>query len=117
MNDEKMRMQYSLGGLLYLPSVNKNIIQKIKDRAFSHLTSLAFCLEDAIQDDFLDEAEKNLGDILAELVEFEKGGDKDSLPLIFIRIRNPNYMLHIKILLRGIFYQNLIYPIWMSIWP
>jgi len=88
--DEKMRMQYSLGGLLYLPSANKNIIQKIKDRAFSHLTSLAFCLEDAIQDDFLDEAEKNLGDILAELVElaeFEKGGDKDSLPLIFIRIR------------------------------
>ena len=53
-NDEKMRMQYSLGGLLYLPSVNKNIIQKIKDRAFSHFTSLAFCLEDAIQDDFLD---------------------------------------------------------------
>lgn len=106
MNDEKMRMQYSLGGLLYLPSVNKNIIQKIKDRAFSHLTSLAFCLEDAIQDDFLDEAEKNLGDILAELVEFEKGGDKDSLPLIFIRIRNPKHMKHILKLYAS--YQDII---------
>ena len=63
----KNTLQYTVGGLLYMPAFQKNIIDKIKSNSIDCLTSIAFCLEDAIRDEALDEAETALIQILQEL--------------------------------------------------
>ena len=85
------KLKYSLGGLLYAPAINKKIPEKIKNGEYSCLTSMAFCLEDTIQDDCLEEAELSLAEVLSEMLII----DKKRLPLVFIRIRNPKHLKHI----------------------
>lgn len=89
--EDKERLKYSIGGLLYAPGMNRKVPQKIKDGAFPALTSLAFCLEDTIQDDCLEEAELILKEVLGELSEI----DEKIRPLVFVRIRTPEHMKHI----------------------
>lgn len=79
-------LQYKVGGLLYMPAFQKNIVQKISQKKLPRLTSAAFCLEDSIRDESLDAAEKSLQFILREL-----DGVKN-LPLIFVRIRSPRHL-------------------------
>lgn len=79
-------LQYKVGGLLYMPAFQKNIVKKIAQNKLPHLNSAAFCLEDSIQEDSLDDAEKSLKVILQELESLE------NLPLIFVRIRSPRHL-------------------------
>ncbi len=79
-------LQYKVGGLLYMPAFQKNIVQKISQKKLPRLTSAAFCLEDSIRDESLDAAEKSLQFILREL-----DGVKN-LPLVFVRIRSPRHL-------------------------
>ena len=83
---DKEVSQYKVGGLLYMPAFQKNIVQKIAGNKLPHLTSAAFCLEDSIQDDSLDKAEAALKIILRELEGLE------NLPMIFVRIRSPRHL-------------------------
>lgn len=83
---DKEILQYKVGGLLYMPAFQKNIIRKISRNELPHLTSAAFCLEDSIRDESLDEAETSLEFILRELEGLE------DLPLIFVRIRSPRHL-------------------------
>ena len=83
---DKEILQYKVGGLLYMPAFQKNIVQKIAENRLPCLTSAAFCLEDSIRDESLDEAEKSLQIILRELEGLE------NLPLIFVRIRSPRHL-------------------------
>ena len=94
---EKNILQYMVGGLLYMPAFQKNIVDKIKLNSIKCLTSIAFCLEDSIRDEALPEAEKSLQNILHELKDLSVKGTK--LPLIFIRIRTPEHlhMIHDKL--------------------
>ena len=86
--DEKERLSYSLGGLLYAPAMNVKVVQKVRDGVWKNLKSLAFCLEDTIKDECLEEAQMCLKEVLRGLAEL----DKAQLPLIFIRIRTPEHM-------------------------
>ena len=79
-------LQYKVGGLLYMPAFQKNIVQKISKKKLPRLTSAAFCLEDSIRDESLDAAEKSLQFILHELDGVE------NLPLVFVRIRSPQHL-------------------------
>ena len=83
---DKEVLQYKVGGLLYMPAFQKNIVQKIAGKNLPHLTSAAFCLEDSIREESLDEAEAALKIILRELEGLE------NLPLIFVRIRSPRHL-------------------------
>lgn len=83
---DKEILQYKVGGLLYMPAFQKNIIQKIAQNKLPHLNSAAFCLEDSIRSDSLADAEKSLKIILQELENLE------NLPLIFVRIRSPRHL-------------------------
>lgn len=91
----RARLQYMVGGLLYCPAINVGLAEKIKNGCFPCLTSMAFCLEDSIRDEALEEAEKKLCITLKAIQNIQK----DKLPLIFIRIRTPQHMEHVHSLI------------------
>ena len=104
---EKEILQYKVGGLLYMPAFQRNFIQNFSQDKLPQLTSVAFCLEDSISDDFVDEAEKSLEKILRELEFIEK-----KLPLVFVRIRSPRHLeiFHEKIGSRSKILTGYILP-------
>lgn len=85
---DKTYLQFCVGGLLYTPAINDKIAEKILQNSIECLTSIAFCLEDAIADDALEMAENTLIETFKALSVKEKS----TLPLLFIRIRNPEHM-------------------------
>ena len=85
--DERTRLAYALGGLLYTPPYNPELADKIADGAIPGLTSLAFCLEDAILDEALPQAELELCRNLAAIKT--KNLPAANLPLMFVRVRTP----------------------------
>lgn len=97
MNLENNALPYKVGGLLYTPAINVGIADKIAQKKIPFLTSMAFCLEDSIQDDALEQAEIELKKTLVAI----KGKEisEDELPLLFVRVRNPKHLLHVNELL------------------
>lgn len=82
----KELINYSVGALLYCPANNRGIVDKLKREEFGTKFSLAFCLEDTINDDKVEEAEEILVETIKELHK-SKGY---YLPKIFIRVRKPS---------------------------
>lgn len=78
-----------LGGTLYTPATNKNLLAIASGVKFPFLKSVVFCLEDAIKDDEIDHAVKN---IELFLEKYEKNDIK-----LFIR---PNDPKNLQILLK-----------------
>ena len=89
--DESL-LPYKVGGLLYTPAINTEIAEKIKNEAFPCLTSLALCLEDAVRDNAVEQAENALKNTLCELKTLSENAE---IPLIFARIRTPEHLSHI----------------------
>lgn len=79
---------YSVGPLLYCPANKRTISQSVIQEKFGDHFSLALCLEDTINDNFVAEAEQ---DLLHALREIYAAHQEKSffLPKIFIRVRNP----------------------------
>ncbi len=81
-------LYYSVGALLYCPANKKTIADSIINEKFGNKFSLALCLEDTINDDFVMEAEQDLiASINQIFIRFQK--QPFYLPKIFIRVRNP----------------------------
>lgn len=83
---------YSVGALLYCPANRKTIADLIINEKLGKHYSLALCLEDTINDNFVEEAENDLVDSLFKVhkATLEK---KFYLPKIFIRVRNPEQII------------------------
>ncbi len=92
--DERTRLAYALGGLLYTPPYNPELADKIAAGAIPGLTSLAFCLEDAILDEALPQAELEFCRNLAAIKD--KNLPSANLPLMFVRVRTPQHLQHIQ---------------------
>lgn len=90
-NTPKEILQYAVGGLLYTPATNKKIGEKIVKGTIPHLKSIALCLEDAIGSGQVSEAEKQVKETL-RYIENHKEIEDFEIPLIFIRVREPNQM-------------------------
>lgn len=90
-NTPKEILQYCVGSLLYTPATNKKIANKILNKEIPHLKSIALCLEDAIGSGQVAEAEKQVKETLSVLDE-NKNFLEGDLPLIFIRVREPQQM-------------------------
>ncbi len=87
---KKKLLQYCLGGTLYMPAT-KNIIGKILTKDMNYVTSMVMCFEDAIQEKDVNFAEENVLnhlDIICQAIQ-EKKISVDDIPLIFLRVRNP----------------------------
>ena len=75
-----------------MPAFQKNIVGKIKNNSIRCLNSVAFCLEDSIRDDALNDAEETLENILRELNFIYENSQSKNLPLIFVRVRTPEHL-------------------------
>ena len=89
-NSNKNFLQYMVGGLLYMPAFQENIVDKIKNNSIKCLNSIALCLEDSIRDEALDKAEYSLINILNKLKLLSE--NNVNLPLIFVRVRSPEHL-------------------------
>lgn len=94
---DKETLSYALGATLYMPATKKSIARDVIDKKFAELTSMVIDLEDAVGDTQLQEAEDNLFEQMQIL--YDALGKQlttiDDLPLIFVRVRNPQQMQRI----------------------
>lgn len=84
-------LPFRVGGLLYTPATNERMADKLLSGAFPRLSSVAFCLEDAIMDGAVPIAEQQLLQTLKSLQQSEN----TQLPLIFVRVRSPQHLAHV----------------------
>lgn len=85
MKDDKI--YYSVGALLYSPANNKRIVKSIISGKFGDHYSMALCLEDTINDNFVEEAEKIMTESLSKIYEAARS-ETFFIPKIFIRVRS-----------------------------
>jgi len=87
-------LQYAVGALLYIPAINKDISKIICTRKYNYLTSVSLCLEDSIADNMLEQAETQIISELRKISDciLKNEVSVNDIPLIFIRIRNPEQM-------------------------
>ena len=82
-------LQYCLGATLYMPGT-KDIKDKIENHRLD-VTSFVMCCEDAIKEEDLPAAEQNILDHMDYFADMIAEGklSHDDIPLIFVRVRNP----------------------------
>ena len=82
-------LQYCLGATLYMPGT-KDIREKVINKQLP-VTSFVMCCEDAIKEEDLPAAEQNILDTMDCFADQIEAGriTQDDIPLIFMRIRNP----------------------------
>ncbi|MCL2486942.1 MAG: HpcH/HpaI aldolase/citrate lyase family protein, partial [Oscillospiraceae bacterium] len=83
-------LQYCLGASMYMPGT-KDFTKKLLSEAMPGLTSIVMCFEDACPEDRVEDAEKNVLKMLDAVSSALASGEVtyDSIPLIFVRVRNP----------------------------
>ena len=77
---------YSVGALLYCPANKKSLADSIINEKFGTNYSLALCLEDTINDNFVAEAEADLINSIQQ-IHIASQQQNFYLPKIFIRVR------------------------------
>ena len=99
-NKESSRevLQYAIGGMLYMPAIRTKIVQDIIEQKNPDIKSICLDLEDSIGDDTVEEALIMLRSTLSKLYTAmeESKLSVDNLPLIFIRVRNPEQLRTLK---------------------
>ncbi len=86
MNNQEI--YYSVGPLLYCPADNTSVAAAVISQKFGTKFSLALCLEDTINDNYVTEAEDLLVSSICNIYEALQVTDF-FLPKIFIRVRSP----------------------------
>jgi citrate lyase beta subunit len=96
-DSNKNLLAYALGATLYMPAIRKQLSTDLISKKIEGLSSIVICLEDAIGDSMVIEAEESLIKQISEIQQaiYQGTCKVEDLPLIFIRIRNPEHMSHI----------------------
>ncbi|HZW83647.1 MAG TPA: HpcH/HpaI aldolase/citrate lyase family protein [Candidatus Deferrimicrobium sp.] len=94
---EKELLAYALGATLYMPATRLTITEEIVSGKHLGLSSMVICLEDSIGDHEVQLAEDNLILQMSTLALSVRNGllDVANLPLIFLRVRNPEQVSRI----------------------
>lgn len=93
-NSPPSLLRYAVGPLLYSPAGRPDTAEILCHARYSGLQSMALCLEDAVMDGYVEEAERLLAESMREIhtrLQNQEASLSD-LPLIFIRIRNPKQL-------------------------
>ena len=88
-------LAYALGATLYMPGTRETIADDITSKKNAGLASTVFCLEDSIGDSEVPAAESNIITQVKKIYMAlnHQVIDLADLPLIFIRVRNPEQIL------------------------
>ena len=91
---EKLLLAYSIGALLYCPGNKESVADSIIKEQFGTQYSLALCLEDTINDNFVEAAEHTL---IQSLLSIHKARQQTDfyIPKIFVRVRYPEQISRI----------------------
>jgi citrate lyase beta subunit len=94
-DDDKDIVSYALGATLYMPGTRDNIAEDIIFKKNNGLISIVFCLEDAIHDFEVEQAEMNLAGNLKKLYSAVNDGEipDSEMPFIFVRVRHAEQIL------------------------
>jgi citrate lyase beta subunit len=83
-SDDPALLAVALGATLYSPAIRPNLADDIARQAAQGVVSIVACLEDAVADAELADAERN---VLAQLRTY--AGRRADGPLVFVRVRAP----------------------------
>ncbi|UAC46969.1 HpcH/HpaI aldolase/citrate lyase family protein [Bacillus aquiflavi] len=99
----KNLLSYALGATLYMPATRPNIHQELLSKKHAGVSSLVICLEDAIGDLEVEEAEEKLIHELRTLYQEMQAGffQQDDLPLLFVRVRSLQQLMKLTQQLTG----------------
>ena len=83
---------YDVGALMYSPAnAHTNIVDALQQERYPRPFSLAFCLEDTVREEAVEEAERTLCRTL-ERISAARAEGPFYLPLIFVRVRSPRQL-------------------------
>jgi len=99
--DDQSLLEYALGATLYMPATRKTIAQDVISGKLKGLMSMVLCLEDAIGDNEVSEAESMMKYQMQQLALALSQGSITAadIPLIFVRIRDVEQMWRVTHLL------------------
>jgi len=83
-DDDADLLAVALGASLYSPGTRPNLAKDLLRRSADGVVSAVVCLEDAVADEHVAEAERNVVAQLRDLAEESADG-----PLVFVRVRSP----------------------------
>ena len=88
-------LQYAVGGLLYMPATQSNIVNKLISKEYEFVKSMVLDLEDSLGDDQVGYGQRNIIKIFNDIDDAVKSGKLlfDDIPLIFIRVREPQHII------------------------
>lgn len=100
-NMERKKLGMAMGAALYLPGSMPNFTYKLSNNNLKNLTSAIICLEDAVSDSELLDAELNVVNELKSMEQKVQNGSLDTheIPLLFIRVRTVQHLDKIASLL------------------
>lgn len=81
-------LKYAIGANMYMPATQKNIFDKLIHNKFHDIGAITLCMEDAIDEAMLPEAQISALQLLDHLHDAKLTTPNMNLPLIFIRVRN-----------------------------
>ena len=91
----ELELKYGVGALLYCPANNHSIVSQIAEQRLKPPYSVALCLEDAIGDGAVEQAEKQLAKHLSELYHLMHSESYVYMPKLFVRVRSAQHLLHV----------------------
>jgi citrate lyase beta subunit len=96
-NTDKQRLSYSLGAVLYMPATRLDIADLVITNKFKELVTVVICLEDAIGDHEVEQAENKLITHMQQINAAIQDGrlTEETTPLIFVRVRSAKQMTDI----------------------
>lgn len=83
-DDGTRTLAMALGATLYVPATRPDLVKDLLGARASGVVSTVLCLEDAIPDDAVSGAQRNVVEALQELAD-----RADEVPLVFVRVRTP----------------------------
>ena len=103
----KETLKFSLGAMLFMPSIMENLLDKIVEKKLGGASSIIICFEDSINDEDVEKGEQNVLRFLEELEKLiiNKELNQFDLPLIFFRVRNETQFISITNQMRTSFFK------------
>ncbi|MCM1988289.1 HpcH/HpaI aldolase/citrate lyase family protein [Oceanirhabdus seepicola] len=95
LNSSRDILVYSIGALLYTSALREDLLNSLINLRFQNCNSVAICLEDATDSNNILNAEKNVFKFFKEVHRLQKKDNtfiERNLPLIFLRVKNPQQL-------------------------